>query len=82
MSAMDQAEGGGLVARWNHVRSFLTEVRSEMRRVTWPSRREVYATTIVVILVSSFFGLYVWGIDIVLRSIVQLIYRISGVVTV
>ena len=56
-------------------RSFLTEVRNEMRRVTWPSRREVYATTLVVILTSAFFGLYLWGIDLALSWLVSQIYR-------
>jgi preprotein translocase subunit SecE len=56
-------------------RSFLTEVRNEMRRVTWPSRREVYATTLVVILTSAFFGLYLWGIDLALSWAVAQIYR-------
>ncbi len=37
-------------------RRFLAEVRNEMARVTWPTRREVYATTLVVILTSIFFG--------------------------
>ena len=56
-------------------RSFLTEVRNEMRRVTWPSRREVYATTLVVILTSGFFGLYLWGIDLALSAAVAAVYR-------
>ena len=56
-------------------RSFLTEVRNEMRRVTWPSRREVYATTLVVILTSMFFGLYLWGIDLALSAAVAAVYR-------
>ena len=47
-------------AWWDRARTFLTEVRNEMKRVTWPSRREVYATTLVVILVSVFFGVYLW----------------------
>ena len=47
-------------AWWGRARTFLTEVRNEMKRVTWPSRREVYATTLVVILVSVFFGVYLW----------------------
>ena len=42
-----------------------------MKRVTWPSRREVYATTVVVILVSVFFGLYLWVIDLTLSSAVH-----------
>ena len=59
-------------------RTFLTEVRNEMRRVTWPSRREVYATTIVVILTSAFFGLYLWGIDLVLSALVAWFYRVMS----
>jgi preprotein translocase subunit SecE len=56
-------------------RNFLTEVRNEMRRVTWPSRREVYATTLVVILTSAFFGLYLWGVDLALSAAVASLYR-------
>ena len=42
---------------WERTTDFITEVRNEMKRVTWPSRREVYATTVVVIITSAFFGL-------------------------
>jgi preprotein translocase subunit SecE len=44
-------------------RRFLIDVRSELGRVTWPNRREVWATTIVVILTSLVFGIYLWVID-------------------
>ena len=37
-----------------------------MGRVTWPSRKEVYATTIVVILFSVVLGVYLWGVDLIL----------------
>ena len=43
---------------------FLSEVRNELKRVTWPSQKEVYATTVVVILTSVFFGLYLFMLDI------------------
>ena len=39
-----------------------------MGRVTWPSRKEVYATTFVVILSSVVFGVYLWGVDLVLEQ--------------
>ena len=63
--------GEGVLSRfawWERSRSFFTEVRNEMKRVTWPTRREVYATTIVVILVSVFFGLYLWIVDLSLSA--------------
>ena len=63
---------------WGRSRRFLAEVRNEMARVTWPSRREVYATTLVVILTSIFFGVYLYGIDLIVSRIMGLIFRSFG----
>ena len=63
---------------WGRSRRFLSEVRNEMGRVTWPNRKEVYATTIVVILTSIFFGVYLWGVDLLLTQIIDWIYRTLG----
>ena len=59
-------------------RTFLLDVRNEMRRVTWPSRREVYTTTVVVILTSVFFGVYLWGLDLALSWLVNRIFAFFG----
>jgi len=64
---------------WGRSRRFLSEVRNEMSRVTWPSRKEVYATTLVVILTSAFFGLYLFGVDLLLEAAVRALYRLFGV---
>ncbi len=68
------------VAGWfGRARRFLTDVRSELARVTWPSRREVWATTVVVILVSMLFGIYLYLVDIGLSKFVSwLIARFGG----
>ena len=71
-------EGGGITSWWTNTRTFLTEVRNEMRRVTWPSRKEVYATTVVVILTSAFFGIYLWSLDLALNWGVNWIFRRFG----
>ena len=55
--------GGNVTGWWGNFRTFLTEVRNELKRVTWPSRKEVYATTLVVILTSIFFGVYLFALD-------------------
>jgi preprotein translocase subunit SecE len=65
--------------RWERARLFLSEVRNELKRVTWPSSKEVYATTVVVILVSVFFGLYLFVLDFGLLKAVQWIFRLFGV---
>ncbi len=69
-----EAAGG----RFERMRVFLSEVRNELKRVTWPSRKEVYATTIVVILTSIFFGLYLFALDFGIDAIVSWIFRRFG----
>ena len=73
------SEGGGILGWWTNTRTFFTEVRNEMRRVTWPSRKEVYATTFVVLLTTLFFGLYLYGIDLALTALLGWLYRVTGV---
>jgi preprotein translocase subunit SecE len=73
---------GGILGKpvewWDRSRTFLSEVRSELKKVTWPARREVYATTVVVILTSVFFGTYLWGLDLILSQAVAWLFRTMG----
>jgi len=55
---------------WGRSRRFLSEVRNEMGRVTWPGRKEVYATTFVVILFSVAMGVYLWLCDLLLGKMI------------
>lgn len=50
----------GLVAR---TKKYLSDVRAEMRRVTWPSKTELtnYSVAVTVMLIA--FGLTVWLVD-------------------
>jgi preprotein translocase subunit SecE len=68
----------GPMGWWQRTGEFLTEVRNEMKRVTWPSQREVYATTVVVILTSVFFGLYLFAVDLLLNNAVQWLFKRFG----
>ena len=64
--------------RLERARLFLSEVRNELKRVTWPSQKEVYATTVVVILTSMFFGLYLFILDYGLNTLFQWILHKFG----
>ena len=74
ITTLEQASG-----RWERARLFLSEVRNELKRVTWPNSKEVYATTVVVILVSMFFGLYLFALDFGFLKAVQWIFKLFGV---
>ena len=45
------------------LRQFLHDVRVEMKQVNWPSRADVWSTTIVVTITVAFFGVYFWITD-------------------
>lgn len=47
--------------------SFIGETKSELKKVSWPDQKEVYNTTIVVILTSVFFGFYLFLVDLALQ---------------
>jgi len=42
---------------------FYQEVKLEMRKTTWPTRTEVWSTTVVVLIAVVFFGFYLFGVD-------------------
>jgi preprotein translocase subunit SecE len=74
LETVREAAGG----RFERMRVFLSEVRNELKRVTWPSQKEVYATTIVVILTSIFFGLYLFILDIGIDRVITWIFNRFG----
>jgi preprotein translocase subunit SecE len=56
---------GKLGAYPKRLRNFLHETRIEMRQVNWPSRLDVWSTTIVVTVTVAFFGVFFWVTDLV-----------------
>jgi preprotein translocase subunit SecE len=57
--------------KYRELRSFLSEVKSELKKVTWPSMQEVRSTTIVVVATTFFFGFYLWGLDLVFSEVLS-----------
>ena len=50
------------------VKDYFTELKLEMRRVTWPSRKQVESTTLVVIITVFAFAAYFQVVDQVLAK--------------
>ncbi len=50
---------------------FLSEVKSEVKKVTWPSRKEALGGTAVVLLVVFFMALFLGLVDLLLSKIVE-----------
>ena len=67
----DQSAGAKMMSMPNRIVSFFSDIRNEMRKVTFPSRKEVQATTIVVIITVAVFAAYFWVIDMGLGKGIQ-----------
>ena len=63
VSANENSFGTRIKAWPQRTKSFYNDVRTEMKKVTTPSLKEVRATTTVVIVAVAIFGVYFWIID-------------------
>ena len=67
----DQSAGAKMMSLPGRIGSFFSDIRNEMRKVTFPSRKEVQATTLVVIITVAVFAAYFWVIDMGLGKGIQ-----------
>ena len=59
-------------------RTFFADVRGELKRTTFPSKKEVQGTTAVVIVTVFVFAAYLWVVDTFLFHGIEWIFRTLG----
>jgi preprotein translocase subunit SecE len=67
----------GLMAKYNPI-EFFQEVRSEVAKVTWPSTKEVWITTVAVLIMVTLASLFFVAADQILGWLVKLVLGIGG----
>ena len=55
---------------------FISQVRAELGRITWPTRREVTTTTIMVLVMASLAALFFSLVDLGIRAGLSAVLRI------
>ncbi len=71
----DESIGGKLRSWPLRVKSFYSDVRTEMKHVTAPNFKEVKATTTVVLITVAVFAIYFWVIDSILSFSLDKLFR-------
>lgn len=51
----------------NKMVRFFKEVKSEMKKVVWPSRKQVVKNTLIVIAVVLILGVFIWALDLLFQ---------------
>ncbi len=55
--------------------NFTKDTRKELNNVSWPTRRELTGTTIVVIVAVFFFGFFLWIVDLIVGPAMGFLLR-------
>ena len=65
-------------ALWNKITKFLREVSSEMRKVSWPNRKELITYTIVVLVTEVIVAVFTGVVDVIVTAALNLLSRFGG----
>ncbi len=68
-TAVEQNAIASALRSWpERIKTFYNDVRTEMKKVTSPTRKEVQATTTVVIITVFLFAFYFWVVDLAITN--------------
>lgn len=65
------------MAKFNPI-AFIQEVRQETAKVTWPTRKEVWVTTVMVLIMVALASIFFLLVDQVLSTIVSLVLGLGS----
>jgi preprotein translocase subunit SecE len=57
---------------------FIRDVRSELRKVAWPTQRETVNLTVVVLALSVAVGAFLGGVDFIFQELFRYLIAITG----
>jgi preprotein translocase subunit SecE len=64
--------------RWTTFRAFLSDVKKETGKVSWPDRDEVVGTTMVVIVYTVLVGIFLFLVDAAVTPLVNKLFSAFG----
>jgi preprotein translocase subunit SecE len=66
---------------FSRIVQFLRDVRGEMRRVSWPSAKDVKNTTIITLVAVVFFAVYLFAVDRLWTFLLTQLNRLLNIIT-
>ncbi len=58
---------------FERITNYLSGVRREVSRVTWPTRAEVISLTALILLLVVVLTVYLWGVDTIVQAIIRVL---------
>ena len=67
-----KAKGSSKIGKW------FREMRSELKKVVWPSRKQIINNSLVAIVVIVIFAVVVWGFDQLANQAINALISLGG----
>lgn len=64
--------------KWKQFRQFVQDSWGELKKTTWPSRTEVYGTTLVVVVTVLVCAFFLWVVDLILNKGMESLFKVTG----
>ena len=78
MAKEKKAEGGWFQRAWNGLKKWFREMKSELKKVVWPSKKATMKNVLVAVTVMVVSGIVIWAFDQIAMLIVQTLLKIGG----
>jgi len=69
----EQASGGSLTAKIQQFREFFEQSKVEIKKVTWPTRKETISTGVAVLILTLVMAVFLGVVDLALSRLVEFI---------
>ena len=56
------------------ISNYLSEVKQELSKVSWPSREELYGSVVVVVVLCLILSVFTYGVDLTLNRLLEFIF--------
>ncbi|MDR3279289.1 MAG: preprotein translocase subunit SecE [Synergistaceae bacterium] len=60
------------------IQDFFRESKAELKKVSWPTKKQVWYSTLVVVLLTVVLGVYLGVVDFALSGVLRSLTRIAG----
>ena len=55
------------------ISDYFNDVRQELQKVSWPTRQELYGSTVIVLVMCLILAIFVFGIDQIINRLLNMI---------
>lgn len=69
------AQNGNIIG---NLPNFIRQVRAEAGKISWPTRAETVRTGIMVVILTSFLGIFFFGVDAVFSRLVRFLLSLAA----